>query len=51
MDRKEQAGKGDISVTILDIIYRPVLYLKTRRFEGWILSPKCCVLNKGQDDG
>jgi hypothetical protein len=25
-------------ITILDIIHRPVFYLKAERFEGWIVS-------------
>jgi DNA-binding Lrp family transcriptional regulator len=52
---------------VYDIIHRPIVYLKTRRFGGWILdltivqaspedgdriqSPKRRVLNKRQDDG
>jgi hypothetical protein len=28
-----------ITITILDIIHRPVFYLRTRRFGDWILSP------------
>jgi hypothetical protein len=28
-----------ITVTIPEIIHRPVSYLKTRRFGDWILSP------------
>jgi hypothetical protein len=33
------ASKFNITITILDIIHCPVLYLKISRFGAWILSP------------
>jgi hypothetical protein len=33
-----QNKSASVTIVILDIIHRPVFYLKTRRFGDWILS-------------